>query len=313
MNQLRLYTSLFTSLNNRKGFPFWVLTPLRRPIRVLANKMLPRYLARPVPYSLEVAEDVIVSITSYPGRIGVVWQVIETLKRQSLRPKMILLWLSKKQFPKEEDVPLKLRSLQDEVFKIRMVDGDLRSHKKYYYAMQEYLGKTIITFDDDIYYHPDVVKRLVQTSQKYKSCIVANVTNQLQYDGDSLKPYKEWGRNFKKYSSLNRVQIGVGGVLYPPNALNKMVFRQDLFTELAPLADDLWLNTMARLVKTPVVQNDFHYLWMEIFTEAPTLTSVNNGSESMNDKQLGQIRNFLIKEGLPDVYASDYSVVSEIE
>ena len=52
---------------------------------------------------------------------------------------------------------------------------------------------------------------------------------------------------------------------------------------------------------------------MEIFTEAPTLTSVNNGSESMNDKQLGQIRNFLIKEGLPDVYASDYSVVSEIE
>lgn len=313
MNQLRLYTSLFTSLNNPKGLPYWVLTPLRRPIREIANKMLPDYLSKPVPYSQDVAQNVIVSLTSFPGRIGVVWQVIETLKRQSLRPKMILLWLSKKQFPNEEDVPSKLRSLQDEVFMIRMVDEDIRSHKKYFYAMQEFPDKTIITFDDDIYYHPDMVKRLVQTSKKYNRCIIANVTNQLQYDGERLKPYKEWGRCFTKYSSLNRVQIGVGGVLYPPNALHKMVFRQDLFTELAPLADDLWLNSMARLVKTPVVQNDFHYLWMEIHTGASTLTSVNNGSENMNDKQLGQIRNYLDKEGMPDVYAFDYKVVSDID
>lgn len=313
MNQLRLYTTLFTSLNNPKGWPYWVLSPFRRVIRTLANKNLPHYLSKPVAYSTDVADNVIVSVTSYPGRIGVVWQVIETLKRQSLRPEKILLWLSKEQFPSDNDVPSTLLSLRDDVFEIRMVEGDIRSHKKYYYAMQEYPDKTIITFDDDIYYHPDVVKRLVFTSLKYKRCIISNVTNQLQYEGECLKPYKDWGRHFKKYSSLNRVQIGVGGVLYPPSSIDKMAFRKELFTGLAPLADDLWLNSMARLVKTPVVQNDFHYLWMEIHTGAPTLTSVNNGSENLNDKQLKQIREYLIKEGMPDIYSFDYKVVSDIE
>lgn len=311
MNQLRLFTSLFTSLYNPKGFPYWMLTPFRRPIRVIANKMLPMYLSKPVAYSKEVAENVIVSLTSYPGRIGVVWQVVETLKRQSLRPEKILLWLSKDQFPKDDSVPSQLQSLQDEVFEIRMVDGDIRSYKKFYYAMQEFPEATIITFDDDIYYHPDVIKHLVRTSDKYPHYIVANVTNQLQYVEKTLKPYKEWGRHFKKFSTLNRIQIGVGGVLYPPHSLNVLVFRQDLFTSLAPMADDLWLNCMSRLNKIPVIQSDFHYLWMEINTNAPSLTSVNNGSENMNDKQLCQIRNYLVTHGLNDVYSFNYVVGAE--
>ena len=308
MDLLRFYTSIYTLLNNPKGMPYWVLSPIRRAIRILANHTLPIYLRIPVAYSNNVAKGVIVSLTSFPGRIAIVWQVIETLKRQSVRPEKILLWLSKEQFPKETDIPFELRSIQDEVFGIRIVEGDIRSHKKYFYVMQEFPDYTIITCDDDIYYHPDLLKYLIATANSYPHCITANVTNQLQYNDEELCSYNKWQRNFKAFSSHNRVQIGLGGVLYPPHSINKMAFRKDLLIKLAPLADDLWLNSMARLAQTPVIQTEFHYLWMDIHIEAPSLSSVNNGIENMNDKQLRQIREFLIAEGLQDIYAFNYVV-----
>ena len=39
-------------------------------------------------------ENIIVSLTSYPKRIGTVWLTIETLLRQSVKPDEIILWLA---------------------------------------------------------------------------------------------------------------------------------------------------------------------------------------------------------------------------
>lgn len=308
MNKLRFYTTIYTSLNNRKGLPFWVLSPLRRIVRTLANISLPKYLSEPVKYSDKLAKGLIVSLTSFPGRIDVVWQVVETLKRQSLCPDKIILWLSKKQFPTNDTIPPNLWGLQDDIFEIRLVEDDIRSHKKYYYVMQEYQDNTIITCDDDIYYHPDMIKNLILASRNNPNSITANVTSQLKYSEKELCPYKEWENNYKAFCSFNRVQIGVGGVLYPPNVLDKRVFRKDLFMRLAPYADDLWLNSMARLAKTPVVQTAFHYLPMEIHTVSPSLSSVNNGKDNLNDKQLIEIRQNLVESGSVDVYSYDYKV-----
>ena len=47
MNALSLFTKLYGGLRNY-GMPFWVMTPLRRSVRCLANWYLPRYLAKPV-------------------------------------------------------------------------------------------------------------------------------------------------------------------------------------------------------------------------------------------------------------------------
>lgn len=308
MDLLRFYTSIFTSLKNPKGLPYWILSPIRRVIRTLANQTLPKYLRTPVLYSNNVAKGVIVSLTSFPGRIGIVWQVIETLKRQSIRPEKILLWLSKEQFPQERDIPAELRSLQDDVFTIRVVDDDLRSHKKYFYVMQEFSEYTIITCDDDVYYHPLLLEYLISASETHPNNIIANVTCQLGYESGILLPYLEWQRNYKAFSSLNRVQIGIGGVLYPPNAISKKAFNPVLIKEIAPLADDLWLNCMSRLVKTPVMQSNLYYLPIEIISDSSSLHSVNNGAENMNDVQINKIREYLRTQGLDDVYSAEYQV-----
>ena len=51
------------------------------------------------------------------------------------------------------------------------------------------------------------------------------------------------------------VQVGVGGVLYPPESLPKDVFSKDVYKKICFHADDLWLKIMALKQGTLVVTN----------------------------------------------------------
>ena len=154
MNVLNLLTKSYGKLHSYRGIPYWVLTPFRRIIRRVTNVFLPNYLAKIHRQHLNNRCDVIVSLTSFPARINTVWMVVESLKNQTLRPMKIILWLSKEQFPTKQDIPNSLWECEDSLFEVRIVDGDIRSHKKYYYVLQEYPDKSFVTCDDDIYYHP---------------------------------------------------------------------------------------------------------------------------------------------------------------
>jgi len=309
MNELNVLTRIYGRLHNYDGIPYWVLTPIRRIVRGIANRRLPRYLSRIQTSRMDLGKGVIVSFTSFPARINNVWGVVETLKNQSVKPERIILWLSKDQFPNHEDIPTSLWESEDELFEIRLVEGDIRSHKKYFYAIQEFPQKSIVTCDDDIYYHPDMLKSLVETALIYPHCIIANISAHIQFDRNGeILPYKKWTEILTPLASDNIVQIGAGGVLYPPGSLHSLVLRSDIFVDIAPLADDLWLNMMARLKKTPVLQSNRIRLPLSIQSYAPQLQSQNNGPENLNDVQIQKMRKWLRNEGYSDVYASDYKI-----
>lgn len=275
----------YGKLHNYRNVPFWFLTPIRRLVRFLSYILLPKVLNVKRTNKGIVKKDLIVSLTSFPSRIKDVWQVVESLKNQSILPEKIILWLSKEQFSQKDSIPISLLNRENELFEIRLVDQDFRSHKKYYYAMIEFPNKTIVTCDDDIYYHPDMLKVLIEDSNRFKGCIISNVTKQLSfYANGNIRPYNQWKDEFESYSCENMIQIGVGGVLYPPNSLDKMVLRNDLFTLLTPLADDIWLNCMARMKKTIIVQSSKNILPLPIKSNSPTLTSINC-DENLNDIQ----------------------------
>ena len=65
------------------------------------------------------------------------------------------------------EVEKKLKDMEDDIFEIRLVPGDIRSHKKYLYAIMEFPEDTIITVDDDVYYNSQMIEILVNTSIKY--------------------------------------------------------------------------------------------------------------------------------------------------
>jgi len=45
--------------------------------------------------------------------------------------------------------------------------------------------------------------------------------------------------------------VGAWGILYPPGSLSPMIDRQEMFTELAPLNDDVWFKAMSLLQDVP--------------------------------------------------------------
>lgn len=308
MNALSLFTKSYGLLRNY-GMPFWIMTPLRRLVRSIANWYLPRFLAKPVAPSSLYDNDLIVSLTSFPGRINDVWKVIESLKRQTVKPGRIILWLSIQQFPSKSQIPQSLTKLEDELFSIRLVDEDFRSHKKYFYSIREFPDKTIITCDDDVYYDEDMIRRLVDTAKRYPNCIISNYASRIKHGNDgSLLPYLKWSSDIRPYNSDNLLQIGAGGVLYPPGCLHDLVLNSNVFMNVCPLADDIWLNSMARLKGTPVVKSMKTVQLLPVTNNAPSLSSVNNGNLNYNDKQIKQLRNYLISNDLEDVYSSNCNV-----
>lgn len=308
MNPLYFYTKIYGSLEC-KNVPYWLLTPIRRLVRKLANKHIPRYFKNNKP---QFVKGLFVSFTSFPARIDNVWKVVESLKNQTVMPEKIILWLSKEQFPDEESLPQSLLSERDALFEIRLVDGDIRSHKKYFYTLREYADKSFITCDDDVFYDPNMIRRLVEASRLFPGCVIANHTHKLVFESSGeISSYMNFVGDIKPYSSDNLIQIGIGGVLYPPHCLHEMVIEQDLFMRLAPLADDIWLNVMARLKGTPIVQSSKDVLSLPVVDGSPSLSDVNNG-ENRNNQQITQIREYLKSKGLEDIYNVKCDIRSSI-
>lgn len=205
---------------------------------------------------LEKKEEIVISLTTFPPRIDTVWQTINTLLNQTMRPDHIILWLAKSEFPSIENLPMTLKKLMDQGLEIRFCDN-IKSHKKYYYAMQEYPNAVIITVDDDIYYPTDLVEKLYKKHLEFPNAICCNWAHRITFDKEKIRPYGEWEKGINGFDEMpdtSLVQIGYEGVLYPANSLITEVFNKDSILNLCPTADDLWLKFMSALNETPVVR-----------------------------------------------------------
>lgn len=202
---------------------------------------------------------IIVSLTSYPKRIGGVDRVIKTLLIQTLKPDKIIIWLSKEEFPNQNmDLPRELVELCQYGLEIRWVSGDLKSHKKYYYAMQEFEGEIIITVDDDTYYNPELIECLYNSYISHPHAVSCTRVNLICKDEtENLSPYGDWE---KKYSfcvdmeMMDLLAVGCGGVLYPPNCFELDTLCDEYSIEKYCLfQDDLWLKINEIIAGIPTV------------------------------------------------------------
>lgn len=223
---------------------------LRLIIVYIANIMIPIYLKFNIRYKPVKQTEFVVSLTSFPNRISKVHLVIETVLRQTFKPKRIILWLSQEQFSSLKVLPKKLLKLREKGLEIYLKPGDIRSYKKYYYFLKENPNEAFIIIDDDIFYPSKTIENLVKTNDKYPKAVCANRCSQIIED----KPYTKWVavKGDALAPRFDLLPTGCGGVLYPANSLYIDVTNRQLFTELCFDADDIWLNSMAYLSKTPV-------------------------------------------------------------
>lgn len=201
-------------------------------------------------------EEIIVSLTSYPKRTGTIWITLESLLRQSVKPDRIILWLAEDQYPNKV-LPESLHDLQRRGITIRWCDN-LMSHKKYFYVMQENPESNIITADDDSFYPPFFIERLIQMHKTHPSDIVC-LTAQTMGANYRVVPTAWPGIEKQEIVSSFKISINSGsGALFPPHSISPKAFDKEIIKAMCPYADDLWLTVMAHINGTPITKYVYH-------------------------------------------------------
>lgn len=305
------YNSLEQKLDKYKSAGFLgkhVLSlPCRATISYLRKKVIGIYGSCDMPLrELDSDSDVVVSLTSFPPRIDSLFLTIRSLFRQTVMPGKIVLWLSAEEFPKlAAGLPDTLTELMRRGLDVRFMPGNIRSHKKYFYAFQEFPNSRIVTVDDDVIYHPSTLERLLLLNAKFRRCVCANVFRHMTLEDGGFAPYKKW----KKFvsgefaSSCLNTAIGCGGVLYPPNCFDKRVFDISAISECCPFADDLWLKANELLCGVDVAGGGEYFARPIELPVSRThgLQRRNNGHVNMNDSQWEKL---CLRFGLFDVLMS---------
>ncbi len=243
----------------------------------------------------------IVSLTSYPRRIGTLSEVIKTLLVQTMKPDLLILWLGEEEFPgREADLPADLLELTGYGLTIRWC-RDIKSYKKLIPTLRLYPDAVIVTTDDDLYYHPKMLERLYRSYEKEPNCIHCHRATKMYMEDGAFKALLGGYDIYEHPSYLNKL-TGVGGVLYPPNILHPDVMKEDLFMTLAPTNDDVWFWLMGvRMgIRCRVVDGSFVTLNFVGDTQKEALGYRNNTGEMLFDKQLKQVLDYypMIDEAL---------------
>lgn len=197
----------------------------------------------------------IVSLTSYPERLNLdVHYCLFSLLNQTLKPDEIVLWLAIEEFPnKELDIPEQILKFKENGLTIKFTHN-IKSYKKLIPALKEYPNDIIITADDDIYYDKYWFEKLYNAYLNDDNCIICHRAHKVKIDeSGNIAPYKSWDKVIDdNTTSYLNFFTGCGGVLYTKSLLYKDILDEELFTKLAPNADDIWFWAMAILNKTKI-------------------------------------------------------------
>lgn len=132
-------------------------------------------------------KKIIVSMTSYPGRIANVSKsIFFLLQHQTVTPDEIHLWLSDEQFPHHNtDLPNDLRLLINGNYVIvHYLPGNTYVHKRHEIFNIASPDDCVFFIDDDVKYNDHLIETVMATHELYPECIICyNNYHKHQYNG----------------------------------------------------------------------------------------------------------------------------------
>lgn len=234
--------------------------------------------------------SIVVNLTSYSKRLSTVHYTVLSLLLQNTCYDHLLLWVTKEDEPKARAND-KLLKLEEFGLEIKVCE-ELRSYKKLVPALKAYKNFIHITFDDDVIYPKDQIKRLLTTYQSSRDTIICHRAHKITYGKHGkINPYIKWDKDSCLIQpSLDLLPVGMGGVLYPVNCFDESVVNSKDFLTLAPTADDLWFKVMSmrngtsiKLVDNPMPYSKYLQI-PQAFTEG-----LWRKNKYKNDSQLKKI------------------------
>lgn len=232
-------------------------------------------------------EGLVVSLTSFPERFSTLSLTLKSLFMQAnVRPEQIVLFLAKGDADMLPGNVLKLRRWG---LKVREVENDYKSYNKLIHALQLFPNHNIVTVDDDVCYPAELLQALLKGVKDHPGAVVCWRGHEFGEIGPrNFKPYSDWSFWTEHVGPSNRIWFtGKGGVLYSPGSLCPAVNNADLFLRLAPTADDVWFNWMARMANTPIVRSGGNYKFPSWkVSQQITLSRNNSPAGGGNDKAI---------------------------
>lgn len=86
-------------------------------------------------------QKIIISLTSYPTRFNTIIPTLKSLLNQTMKPDKIIVWLS----CIRQELTKNMLELEEYGIEYRCNVIDLKSHKKYFFAFQEFASELVIT------------------------------------------------------------------------------------------------------------------------------------------------------------------------
>lgn len=224
--------------------------------------------------------EIIVSLTSFPGRIDLVHRTLYSLINQTYKPDRLILWLAECQF-ENRVLPDNLLELQAYGLTIEWVKEDLKSYKKLIPAIEKFPNAIIVTADDDLYYPVYWLSSLVKSYRKYPNEIHCHLITRIKKQNNKIKFVKRDNSMINK-ASFNNKLLGGSGTLYPPCCLDKRVSNREVFQEIASSSDDIWFwgAAVSNNIKIRWIKNNMKKLYYtEDSQETDCLWKINDVAE----------------------------------
>lgn len=207
-------------------------------------------------------DRIIVTMTSYPKRIGnVAKSIFALLKKQTLPPDEIHLWLAIPQFPKKEkDLPEDLQAIVKlpKVF-LHWLPKNTYVHKRHEYFKIAHQNDCVFLIDDDVRYANDLIERVMNTHQKYPNCIVCyNPYESHTYDGVKIRYHKRLPED-RPMACHNRWcgQSMIPAKIYPIKILSASY--QAIRNRTSPISDECWFQPWTVYYDIPIYHLDYDW------------------------------------------------------
>ncbi|GGZ65649.1 hypothetical protein [Paraglaciecola chathamensis] len=228
----------------------WYVSRLLAEIYIRKVKVLLRSTNKSTKHQLP--NKLVISLTSYKPRFSTLYPTILSLLQQKIAANEVLLWVSETDYELLPSEILKLQGIvntEGTIFRICTTD-DIGPYKKIIPTLENYNDCFIVTADDDVYYPRWWLSNLLSEYEGNNNEVICYIAHEITYENTDreVKRYDHW-ESCKK-NNVDRwlgFPVGAGGVLYPPNCLDKRVTCRDIFLNESPMTDDIWLFWMARL------------------------------------------------------------------
>ncbi len=221
----------------------WLLTPYSDRFRFTLRNHLSR---QPV----TSPQGPVVSVATYGPRLATAHLAMESIAAGSLRPSRLLLWLDD---PAEfANLTPALKRLQARGMEVKLSDRNYGPHKKYFPYIKSRRSENLpgaagplVTADDDIMYPRHWLRGLVNAYREAPDLVQCYRARVVRVTEMGLAPYATWELCHSSVPSALTLAIGVSGVIYPPEFLDRLENAGAAFERICPRADDLWLHVNA--------------------------------------------------------------------